>query len=149
LLEGPIINGAATVVVEDPNGIQIPANAPLWVSEAVKHLEGGWRVRDLEKHLRKHRKDIYMAFKKFGLPAPSEIHRAARSRRFQHLLEEGYGDDEIATMTGVTAATVWGWRTCTEHDMPHTDKSSKTIQKQRVADSTDARHRHKTQLKLL
>jgi hypothetical protein len=55
--------------------MEIPAGAPQWVGYAVRLLQDGWLVRDVAKHLGFNECYIPKAFKKAGMPAPSEISR--------------------------------------------------------------------------
>jgi hypothetical protein len=137
------------VVATDPDGVEIPANAPSWVRDAVRFLEGGWNERDVWKHIGKHRQTVNTTFRRLGLPPARKIRRAALYRRFERLADSGYSDIDIATETGASETTVRDWRTCMENTMPYTPNSLITIRKKRSLEGPEPHRVHNKQLKLL
>jgi hypothetical protein len=153
LIEGSAIdisNGIALLTgPDDPNRIVLPPDAKPWVHEAVRLLQGGWRVPDVAAHLGKDRSSLNYAFKRHGLPAPNDIRLVARNGRFEQLYNEGYGTAEMSKLTGINRATIDAWRQLHEYDRPQTTKSLRELQKSGLVGGRHATKRRGDQAKLL
>lgn len=142
MIEGPRL---AETAHEDS---RVPPAAPPWIPEAIRLLEGGWRVSDVQRHLGL-TDNIFRAFSKAGLPTPNTFMREARHRRFQKLLDQGYGISEIARMTNVSQHTVWAWKEAEEHGKPNNAKTLKELQKMRKQEGVFSGKMREFQPKLL
>jgi AraC-like DNA-binding protein len=125
-----LIDVQATMV----SSVTIADNAQPYVPEALRLLESGWRVSQVSRHLGQTRSTIFRAFAKAGLDSPNTYVTAARERRFQHLIDKGYGDMEIARMTNVSHVTVLNYRRTAESGKPNTSKALNELKKERMAE---------------
>lgn len=128
---GPLIDGTATRLIETV----IPQNAYPWVPEALRLLEGGWRVPDVTRHLGQSRTNINAAFHKLGLPTPDSIRVKVRDRKFGELLDAGHTDKEIAQRMNCSTGTVFHWRLTKEAGVPNTRTEFKKLMRKGSADS--------------
>ena len=150
-----IIDGSDAVVLD---GIaQLPApdgpdadGVPAWVRLAENYLEGGWKIREILSHFGCPRQKLNEAFRRHGLPPPSQICRAALYRRFEQLYNEGKDHPiDIATKCRVSVSTYIVWRRRHEADAPHTSKSLKELRKSDPLPNPNRTDRKQKQLKLI
>ena len=127
---GPLIEGEATHLIETV----IPQNAYPWVPEALRLLEGGWRVSDVSRHLGLHRASLHKAFHRLGLSPPVNIRRKVRNRRFEELRDAGYTDLQIAQKLNCSHVTVLKWRLTNEEGVPNTEAEAYRLMKGKRGD---------------
>lgn len=132
LIEGTV-DSSTLIELEatEVSSVVIPDNAMPWVPEAVRLLNGGWRVSDVAKHLGRDKATIAHGFNRAGMAPPSTFVKAARERRYQDLHDKGYGDAEIGRLTNTSHVTVINWRRCMESGKPSSTKSLKELKKER------------------
>jgi hypothetical protein len=156
-----LIDGKVVVVDEvaklpqlsAPEGPEIDVgtrkNAPTWMREAYRLLEGGWRLKDVCAHVGKSRYTITAHARQFGLRRPVEVWRVARDRRYAELYSQGLRDVSIIAATGTGEAEYYRWKLA--HDagiergakaLPSLDKS---LRKQRPV-ATDREQKQMTLL---
>jgi integrase len=135
--------------IEVGDSTPIPDAAMPWVAEAVRLLEGGWRISDVARHLGNDRHTISREFHKRGMPAPAEIRRTWRDRRFKELYDRGYTDREIALKMNCSHVTVIAWRNTFECDRPNTRKALNELRKQKKVTGAETAEMRQNQLKLL
>jgi integrase/transposase-like protein len=135
--------------IEVGDSTPIPDTALPWVAEAVRLLEGGWRISDVARHLGNHSTTIHREFRRRGMPTPQEIRRTWRDRRFKEMYDQGYTDREIALKMNCHHVTVIAWRRTYECDRPNTTKSLNELRKQKKVMGAETAEMRQSQLKLL
>ena len=125
-----IIDGAPMHVIEllpPHSAANAGTTAPEWLYEAVRLLEGGWRIADVLKAIGKGRAMLNQRLSEIGLPGAHRIYRDARDRRYEELDAQGYGPRDIADMTGTSLNSYYHWRSTHEAGVPNDRKYLKEL----------------------
>jgi len=126
VIEGHAITAALLPASAEENDVD-SGLTPAWVPEALRLLNGGWKLPEVAAHVGVGRNWIAKRFKELGLPPPQRIYLEARDRRYEQLDNEGYSPIDIATMTGTSVYSVEHWLRTHAAGVDNTGKSLKML----------------------
>ena len=136
MLNGKVVDlddGTHLLPAPSPEGPEIDVgtrkNAPTYMQEAYRLLEGGWRLRDVCARLGKSRYTIAAQARKLGLPPPVEVWRLARDRQYADMYDRGFRDVAIMAATGTSESEYYRWKLAHEAGIERGAKSLKQLDK--------------------
>jgi integrase len=147
-----VIDGVGAVVGDCLPQLPAPEGdgvGDAWAHEARRLLDGGWKIPEVMRHVRRSRAAMARAFKRLGWSSPAEIYRAARDRRFEAMDKEGDAPIDIWTRTGVSKSAFYYWREARDAGIAATTKSLKELRESRRPQGSVATDRRQQQLSFL